>query len=168
MKQIILENRRRIRAIIRKIIGSDNEDIEQEVYIKTWQNLDKYQEEGKFKQWIGAITANLCRDYFKSKEYHQSEMIVDGEEFLEDIKANTQSQEEVLEAKARQKIILKAVDSLPSKLRKIVILFEFEELSYEQIAHKTGLPQGTVKSRLFNARKILSEKLKNLKEKTNE
>ena len=65
-------------------------------------------------------------------------------------------------------MILKTVDDLPAKLRKIVILFEFEEFSYEQIAKKTGLPQGTVKSRLFNARKILSEKLKPLKENTDE
>ncbi len=168
MKQIIVENRNRIRAIIRKIMGTDNEDIEQEVYIRTWQNLDKYKEEGKFKQWISTITANLCRDYFKSKEYHQSIVVLDDEEVLENIKSSDKQQEEIIDAKMRQKIILKAVDSLPAKLRKIVILFEFEELSYEQIARKTGLPQGTVKSRLFNARKILSEKLKMLKENINE
>ena len=66
MKQIILENRQRIRAIIRKLTGSDNEDIEQEVYIKTWRNLENYHEEGKFKQWISALTANVCRDYFNA------------------------------------------------------------------------------------------------------
>ena len=168
MKQIILENRNRIRALIRKIIGSDNDDIEQEVYIKTWQNLDKYKEEGKFTQWINTITANLCRDYFKSKSYRQSTVAIDDEEILENISSSDRAQEELLDTKARQKIILRAVDNLPTKLRQIVILFEFEELSYEQIARKTGLPQGTIKSRLFNARKILREKLKMLKENTNE
>ena len=168
MKQIITENRNRIRSIIRKLTGSYNEDIEQEVYIKTWQNLDSYKEEGKFKQWISTITANLCRDYFKSKEYRHSNLSIDDEDTIENIISSDKGQEEIIDAKKRQKIILKAVDSLPAKLRKIVILFEFEELSYEQIAHKTGLPQGTVKSRLFNARKLLSEKLKHLKENTNE
>lgn len=90
------------------------------------------------------------------------------EEVLEGISSTARGQEEILDSKARQKMILKAVDDLPAKLRKIVILFEFEEFSYEQIAKKTGLPQGTVKSRLFNARKILSEKLKPLKENTDE
>ena len=66
------------------------------------------------------------------------------------------------------KIILKAVDSLPAKLRQVVVWYEFEELSYEQIAKKTGVPVGTVKSRLFHARKILSEKLVLLKENINE
>ena len=64
---------------------------------------------------------------------------------------------------SRQKAILKAVDSLPRKMRQVVILFEFEELTYEQISKKIGQPVGTVKSRLFNARKILTEKLNYLR-----
>lgn len=162
MKEIIAENKSRIRAIIKKLTGSYNEDIEQEVYIKTWKNLDNYHEEGKFSQWIGALTANVCRDYFKSKQYKAEARNAGGEEVLEKVAVGGR-QEEVLDAKARQKMILKAVDELPAKMRKVVVLFEFEELSYEQIAKKTGLPVGTIKSRLFNARKILSEKLKPLK-----
>ena len=54
-------------------------------------------------------------------------------------------------------------DSVPDKYRKVVVWFEFEDLSYEQIAKKTSLPVGTVKSRLFAARKILAEQLKFLK-----
>ncbi len=162
MKDIIREHGGRVRAIIRKLTGSYNEDIEQDVYIKTWQNLDKYQESGKFRQWISALTANVCRDYFKSRGYKSSALASGDEEALENV-AVPPRQEIVLDAKQRQKIILKAVDDLPRKMREIVVLFEFEELSYEQIAKKTGLPVGTIKSRLFNARKILGEKLKFLK-----
>lgn len=162
MKEIIEANRSRIRAIIRKLTGGDNEDIEQEVYIKTWRNLDKYQEEGKFRQWIGLLTANVCRDYFKSSQFKQESRQVNNAEILENLRVGGR-QEEIVDAKARQKIILKAVDSLPAKLRQVVIWYEFEDLSYEQIAKKTGAPVGTVKSRLFHARKILSEKLVLLK-----
>ena len=162
MKEIIAENKSRIRAIIKKLTGSYNEDIEQEVYIKTWRNLGNYHEEGKFSQWIGALTANVCRDYFKSKQYKAEVKNAGGDEVLEKVAVGGR-QDEILDAKARQKMILKAVDELPAKMRKIIVLFEFEEMSYEQIAKKTGLPVGTIKSRLFNARKILSEKLKPLK-----
>lgn len=162
MKQLIEQNKSRIRAIIRKLTGSYNEDIEQEVYIKTWKNLDNYKEEGKLSQWIGMITANVCRDYFRSKQYKISSVQLNDEEAAENI-VSPDNQEERLDAKARQKQILKAVDSLPYKMRKIVYLVEFEEMSYEQVSQKTGLPVGTVKSRLFNARKILSEKLQHLK-----
>ena len=162
MKKIIAENRSRIRAIIKKLTGSYNEDIEQEVYIKTWRNLDNYKENGKFKQWISALTANVCRDYFRSRPYKIGEAQVNDEEILE-AAAVCGKQEERLDARQRQKAILKAVDNLPRKMRQVVVLFEFEELSYEQISKKTGLPVGTIKSRLFNARKILSEELKFLK-----
>lgn len=162
MKKIIAENRSRIRAIIKKLTGSYNEDIEQEVYIKTWRNLENYKENGKFKQWISALTANVCRDYFRSRQYKIGEAQVNDEEILE-AAAVCGKQEERLDARQRQKAILKAVDNLPRKMRQVVVLFEFEELSYEQISKKIGLPVGTIKSRLFNARKILSEELKFLK-----
>lgn len=162
MKKIILENRSLIRSIIHKLTGSYNEDIEQEVYIKTWRNIGNYHEEGKFRQWLGALTANVCRDYFKSKQYRSRQMENGNDEVLDSTPA-ANNQEDILDAKMRQKIILKAVDELPAKMRKIVVLVEFEDLSYEQAAKKTGLPVGTVKSRLFNAKKILNEKLSFLK-----
>ncbi len=162
MKDIINKNKGLIRAVIRKFTGSYNEDIEQEVYIKTWRNLDNYHEEGKFKQWIGTLTANVCRDYFKSRQYGQNNAEVRDPEILETMPTGS-SQEEAVDAKIRQKLILKAVDELPPKMRKVIILYEFEELSLEQIAQKTGVPAGTVKSRLFNARQILKQKLSYLK-----
>lgn len=166
MKQIILQNKNLIRAIIRKFTGTYNEDIEQEIYIKAWNSLNQYQEEGKFKQWISTLAGNVCRDYFRSKQYHQQSKECDNQ-ILETI-ATTNNPEKQLDSKQRQKIILKAVDSLPSQYRNIVIWYEFEDWSYEQISHKTNLPLGTIKSRLYNARKLLAEKLKFLKGENNE
>ena len=162
MKDIIEQNRGLIKAIIKKLTGSYNEDIEQEVYIKTWRNMNHYKEQGKFSQWIGALTANVCRDYFKSQQYKMEAGQVGGDEILENVRVGGR-QEEVLDAKTRQKQILKAVDELPRKMRQVVVWYEFEEMSYDQIAAKTGEPVGTIKSRLFNARKTLSEKLQHLK-----
>ena len=162
MKDIISQNQGRIKAIIKKLTGSYNEDIEQEIYIKTWKNMNMYKEEGKFVQWISTLAANVCRDYLKSKQ-HQAEVRKIGDETLLDRVAVGGRQEEVIDAKRRQKIILKAVDTLPKKMRQVIILYEFEEMSYEEIAQKTGDPVGTIKSRLFNARKLLSEVLQPLK-----
>ena len=151
-----------IKSVIKKLTGSYNEDIEQEVYIKTWKNWKSYREEGKLSQWIGAVTANVCRDYFKSRQYKIQTMQMNDEEVLKEI-AVENSQEEIIDAKMRQKIILQAVDKLPRKLRDVVYCYEFEEMSYDDIARKLGVPVGTVRSRLSNARKILSEKLQFLK-----
>lgn len=161
MKEIIAEHQGRIKAIIKKLTGSYNEDIEQEVYIKTWRNLDRYHEEGKFVQWISTLAANVCRDYLKSKQY-QADLRKSKDETVLDRVAVGGRQEERFDAKERQKIILKAVDTLPKKMRQVIILYEFEEMSYDDIARKTGEPVGTIKSRLFNARKLLGEALKPL------
>ena len=162
MKDIITENKGFIRSVIYKVTGGYNEDIEQEVYIKTWRNIKNYQEQGKFRQWLSALTANVCRDYFRSKINRERNMELCDDEVLENI-ASEQLQEEVLDAKKRQKLILKAVDNLPYKMRKIVVLHEFEDMPLEKIADKMEIPLGTVKSRLFNAKKILSQKLAFLK-----
>ena len=72
----------------------------------------------------------------------------------------------LIDEKQRQKIILKAVDSLSKEHRKVVILIEFEGYTMEETAKRLNVPLGTVKSRLFNARKILKEKLSFLQGET--
>lgn len=161
MQDIISSYRNKIRAIIKKMTGSNNEDLEQEVYIRTWRSFSRYQEEGKLGQWIGVITANLCRDYFKSKAQLAAAKQSTDDEVLDNIAA-TDNPETIFDARTRQKIILKAVNSLPAKMREVVILHEFEDYSCGQIAQKLKISEGTVKSRLFNARKILAQVLKPL------
>lgn len=152
------EHRNLIRAVIKKLTGSYNEDLEQEVYLKAWQNRDKYQEDGKIRAWLGTIAANLCRDYFKSRFFRENQSKAGGDEMLEKVAVQGRH-EERLDAKTRQRIILKAVDNLPPPLRKVVIWHEFEEVPYAEIARRLKIPEGTVKSRLSTARKILAEQL---------
>ncbi len=159
MKEIIEQHKGVVKAVIRKITGAYNEDLEQEVYIKTWRNLQNYEEKGKISAWIAQIAANVCKDYFKSKAYKREKLEIAAEEVLQN-KAIQPVQEKIIDAKARQKIILKAVDALPAKMRKVIVLFEFEDYTIEQIAAKLREPEGTIKSRLHNGRKILAEKLK--------
>lgn len=165
MKNIIEQNKKYIKAIIRKLTGSYNEDIEQEVYIKTWQNLPKYNEQGKFKQWISKLTANICRDYFRSKNFKIYSKEMSDETVFENLSSNN-SPDIIINEKQRQKIILNAVNSLSKEHRKVIIMFEFEGYSIEEIAKRLNIPEGTVKSRLFNARKILKEKLNFLRGET--
>ena len=151
-----------IRGIIKKVTGSYNEDIEQEVYLKALENKEKYQEEGKLIAWLKVIAQNVAKDYFKSSYFKSMNQKADVEEAeIHDSKSLTALELQL--QKERQKAILKAVDSLPSKMREVINLYEFEELSYDEIANKLGISLGTVKSRLFSAREILSEKLAYLK-----
>ncbi len=162
MKNLILKNQSRIRAIIKRMTGSYNEDIEQEVYIKAWENMSRYEEQGKLSAWLCVITTNLCRDYFRGSFFRSSQKSVDAQDMaLAD--ETVRNQEEITDIHQRQKLILKAVDALPSKMREVINLYEFEEMNYDEIAVRLNISVGTVKSRLFNARQILSQKLAYLK-----
>ena len=162
MKTIIEQYKYNIRKIISNMTGSNNEDIEQEVYIRTWKNIDKYKEQGKFKSWINTITANLCRDYMKSSYFKHSQNSVTEEDELIQIKDEKIGVEDKFIQKQRQKRIMEAIDELKPKFREVIIMFEMQEMSYEEIAEKLKCPVGTVRSRLFTARKELSLKLEDL------
>ena len=142
--------------------GSQNEDIEQEVYIRAYKHLDTYKESGKFKSWISTITANLCRDYLKSAYFRHSQNSVTEEDELIQIKDKKESIEDTLIRKQRQKQIMQAIDDLKPKFREVIIMYEMQNMDYEEIASKLKCPVGTVRSRLFNARKELSITLKDL------
>lgn len=161
MKQIVENYKYNIKKIIKSITGRHDEDIEQEVYIKTWQNRGKYQEEGKFKNWINTITANLCRDYLKSSQFKNTRLHKGEEQllFIDDSKENPES---CLVNKQRQKNILDAINQLKPKYKQVIVLYEIKELNYEEISKIIKCPVGTVKSRLYNARKELSIKLRDL------
>lgn len=162
MKEILNQYRNNIRKIITNMTGSNNEDIEQEVYIRTFKHLDTYKESGKFKSWISTITANLCRDYMKSAYFRNSKNMVTEEDTLIQIKDNRDSIEDIFIKKQRQKQIMDAIDSLKPKLREVIVMYEMQDMNYEEIANKIKCPVGTVRSRLFNARKELSVILKDL------
>lgn len=166
MKDIISKHSYKIRQIIKNFTGEYNEDIEQEVYIKTYKNLEKYSEQNKFSQWICTIAANLCRDYLRSAKFKVQNQTTSDEEILNNI-ANKKTPEKEYSSKERQKLILKEIEALPKKMKQVVILYEFEDYSYEKIAHKLKIPEGTVKSRINNARKILKEKLSFLMKEEN-
>ena len=162
MTKIISETRLKIRNVIKRMTGSYNEDLEQEVFLKALEHKELYNEEGKSIAWLKVIAQNLIKDMFKSASFKAAncseaihEIQIEDEKTLSALDLQLQ--------KERQKTILKAVDSLSAKMRDVIYLYEFEELSYEEVSKKLGISIGTVKSRLFNAREILSQKLSHLK-----
>lgn len=70
LNKVINTNKQNIKNIIRLITKEDNEDLEQEVYLKIWKNSEKYKEQGSIKSWVSSITRNASLDYLKSA-YHK-------------------------------------------------------------------------------------------------
>jgi len=162
IKDIIDNNKEYVQNIIKLITKENNEDIEQEVYIKVWKNSDKYKECGNFKSWICTIAKNLSKDYLKSSSYKNSTNSISDEETVCKISDRKETPEQNLIGSFRRKRIKKAIDNLKPKLKEVIIMYEINGLSYEDISNKLNVPIGTVKSRLFNAKKVLADELADL------
>lgn len=163
IKKIIENNQQYVKNLIKTITNThNNEDIEQEVYIKLWKNRDKYEENGKFKSWIKTITLNATKDFLKSKQNKQSNMSVNDEDLLKNIHDTKSHVENKIINLQTRKQIINAVENLSKNHKEVIILYEFYNLSYEDIAKKLSCPLGTIKSRIYTAKKILAQNLKDL------
>ncbi len=160
--KLVKQNRANVKSIIRLITKEDNEDLEQEVYLKVWKNSDKYKEQGTFKSWINTVAKNVSKDYLKSSyRKHQDKMETD-DTVLNTVRDRKDSPELTVVKNERQKTILVAINALKPKMKEVVLMCEIYGYTYEDCAKKLKCPVGTVKSRLFNAKKELAETLKDL------
>ena len=161
-KELIKSNQNNVRSIIRLITNETNEDLEQEVYVKVWKNADKYTEKGSFKSWINTIAKNVSKDYLKSKQKRNQDCLTNDDEVINTVKDKKSTPELRVISNDRQKIITKAINSLKPKFKEVIMLCEIYDYSYEDAAYKLKCPVGTLKSRLYNAKKELAVMLKDL------
>lgn len=159
-KEIVKNNQHNVRSIIRLITKETNEDLEQEVFVKVWKNSDKYKEQGSFKSWISTIAKNVSKDYLKSAQCKNRN--IEDDEILTTIKDKKQTPELTLISNERQERIISAINSLKPKFKDVVMYCEIYGYTYEEAAKKLNCPHGTVKSRLYNAKKELAQKLEDL------
>ncbi len=162
IKTIIKNHGSTVRHIIKRITNEQNEDLEQVVYTKVWKNAEKYQEKGTFNAWIRTISANLSKDYLKSSQKKMSDNSTGDETVLSLVQDSKDTPESLLLKRERQKMISEAINNLKPKFREVIMLYEIENQSYEEISHKLKCPIGTVKSRLYNAKKELATALQEL------
>ena len=142
--------------IIRMITKQDNEDIEQEVYIKLWKNSEKYEERGSLKSWVNTIAKNASKDYLKSSVVKNEQNCTADEDVLVNIRDRKKNPEDAVMTTERQKKIIDAVEKLKPKFREVIMMCEIYGYTYEEASVKLNCPVGTIKSRIFNAKKELA------------
>ena len=160
--KVIESNKQNIKNIIRLITKDDNEDLEQEVYVKIWKNSDKYQEKGSAKSWISTIAKNTSLDYLKSSYRKIFSTSTSDDLVMSNIKDKKSTPESNVISLERQKRIIKAINQLKPKFKEVIMFCEINGYSYEDCAKKLKCPVGTVKSRLYNAKKELALMLEDL------
>ena len=137
----------------------DAQDIAQEAFLKAYNSLSSFRGDSKFSSWLYRIVSNLCLDFKRRQGRRPSSSLTveddDGENVQLDIADESQSPETLLERKLTREAVRRGLAELPDEQRQILLLREIQGLSYEEIGEAMGLEAGTVKSRIFRARKKL-------------
>ena len=139
----------------------DARDAAQETFIAAYRNLKNFRGEAKVSSWLHRIAVNQCLSK-KRRVKVRGEVAIDDDEgneiqsFFADTRASPVMQTEQNE---RLKTVRKAVNALPVELKQVVIMKEFEEMTFQEIAQVLQLPISTVKSRLYTALKQLKMRL---------
>ena len=142
-------------------------DLSQEAWVKGWQRLRQFQGEASFGTWMTRIVINLCLDQLRRQKRHRTESL---EEMNEESGGVERQMPVVIvnptsgleRAELRQRID-RALGQLSYEHRTVLVLHEFEEMEYKEIARTMGCSIGTVMSRLFYARRKLAALLADLK-----
>jgi RNA polymerase sigma factor (sigma-70 family) len=146
-------------------VAEDRKDIVQDIYLKTFHSLSGFKFQSKLSTWIARITYNTCLSWIEKKKLvlrgnlheedeHPAQMETSNNYF-----AKSSEFESDLFRKELSCILQREINSLPLVYQTLVILFHQESMSYEELMQITGLPEGTIKSSLFRARKMLKENL---------
>jgi len=137
----------------------DAADMAQEAFIKAYNSLSNFRGDSKFSVWLYRIVSNVCLDFLRKQGKRSTVSLSvedsDGEDAQLDIPDESQSPHQLLERKLMGEAVRRALDELPEEHRQILLLREIQGLSYEEIAQALSLEAGTVKSRIFRARKKL-------------
>ena len=160
-QQIIEEHKRLVIHVVYRMIDSneDREDICQDVFMKVYQNLNKFKHESKLSTWIATVAYNRCINFYNKKKallYNDHSM---ENETLDSVKSESDSPEDIIESKDITSQLQQEIEKLPVQFRTIITLYHLNEMKYSEICKIMNLPTGTVKSYLFRARKLLKERL---------
>jgi len=142
---------------------ADARDICQEVWLTVWKQLATFRGDSRFTTWLHPIITRRCLDHLrKRRRWFDRFLPFDtGDSSVASVPEPATTDDARQQAEGTETIqrVRSALASLPPKHRAVLALREVEGLSYEEIAQATGLPAGTVMSRLYHARRLLAQKL---------
>jgi len=155
---------RKVFNVAYKFVGKHDEaeDLTQEIFLKIFKSLDTFDRRANFQTWLISVSRNLCIDHYRSvrKERETIDRDVDASELTpisKEIGAIA-----LLEQQDRVALLRQALAELPDALKTAVLMRDIQEMSYQEIARKLRLPEGTVKSRINRGRTELARQVMKL------
>jgi RNA polymerase sigma-70 factor (ECF subfamily) len=162
---IVRQYWRKVFNVAYKFVGrhDEAEDLTQDVFLKIFKSLDTFDRRANFQTWLISVGRNLCIDYYRSvrKERETINREVDAGE-LSPVSREVRP-DAALEQADLATLLRQALQTLPVSLRSAVVMRDIQELSYQEIAERLDLPEGTVKSRINRGRKQLARQVTRLR-----
>lgn len=165
-RELVAEHRDRVYNLTYRMLGNraEAEDVAQEVFITVFKTVDSFREEAKFSTWLYRVAVNHCKNRIKylARRHDRSKDELDenaGSVAEAGPPGPMRRPDRAVEGAQMEVVLQEAINALDEEHRAVVILREIEDLSIEEICEITGLPDGTVKSRLHRARLVLRKKM---------
>ena len=155
-EEIVTKYKKLVYSVVYKMISDREEvnDVSQEVFIRLYKSLEKYNPEYKMSTWIVKITSNLCLDTLRKKK--QDTVTLDD---AIGVSSDVDTPEDTLIKNQRTELINNAINELPEKYKVLIVLFHNNGMSYEEMTKVLNEPMSIIKNRLYRARLMLKEKL---------
>jgi RNA polymerase sigma-70 factor (ECF subfamily) len=161
--ELVITYERRVFALVFRMLGrrDEAEDLAQEVFVQVFKAIDQFRGDSKLSTWIYRIAVNLCKNRSKylSRRHAGEQDDVDAMAERAPLTAakgvsvgDISRPDELVEGMQLEMVVKRAIAKLEPEFREVLVLRDVEDLSYEEIAAVTGLPDGTVKSRIHRAR----------------
>lgn len=167
-RELMEAHRDRVFNITYRMLGNrhEAEDVAQEVFISVFKTIDTFREESKFSTWLYRVTVNHCKNRIKylARRHDRDRDELDETSQQQNGAVNgapvrAAQPDRALASAQMERHLQEAIKALDDDHRIVVVLRDVEDLSIEEICEITGLPDGTVKSRLHRARLVLRKKM---------
>ena len=164
-RQIVQQHWRKVFNVAYKFVGrhDEAEDLTQEIFLKVFRSLATFDRRANFQTWLISVSRNLCIDHYRSVRKERE--LLDRSVTTDDLTpvAPDPGPIAALEHRDRVALLRQALGTLPDTLRTAVVMRDLQELSYQDIADRLRLPEGTVKSRINRGRTELARQIARLR-----
>ena len=137
----------------------DAEELSQEIFLKIFENLHRYEGTFPLIAWVVSLSRNLCIDRYRRLKREKSFRFVSDEAVAPMLTSSDDPAAQAL-AKERTRMLFSALSEIPEDLAEILVLRDLDGMAYEEIGQALELPEGTVKSRLFRARAEVARRIR--------
>jgi RNA polymerase sigma-70 factor (ECF subfamily) len=158
---VVARFKRKVFHIAYKFTGrhDDAEDLTQEIFLKVFKSLEKFNRDADFSTWLSSVARNYCIDRYRASKREKEVLVEDLVAFDLAPASPGSNPHRALEDRDRRSFLRRGLEALPEKLREAVVLRDLQGLSYQEMAERLGLPEGTVKSRINRGREELTRLL---------